>query len=74
MTARPGDDLTSNFVLPNHLELNLSTQESAERINAFFSSISQEYAHLEIVDLPDRVRMKLDSDPCEHPIIHDHDL
>ena len=46
MIARPGDDLTSSFVLPNHQELGLSTQESAERINAFFSSISQEYSHL----------------------------
>ena len=36
MTARPGEDLNPNFVLPSHLEQGLTTQESAERINAFF--------------------------------------
>ena len=73
LMARPGDDLTSSFVLPNHQELGLTDQQSAERINAFFSSISQEYPHLEINDLPNQVILKLEQDPCcEHPIIHDH--
>ena len=74
ITARPGEDLNPNFVLPNHLEEELSTHESAERINAFFSSISQEYPHLEIEDLPDRVKSKLDNDPCEHPVVLDHNI
>ena len=74
MLARPGEDLTSSFVLPNHQELGLTSQQSAERINAFFSSISQEYPHLEINDLPERVNLKLAQDPCEHPIIHDHNV
>ena len=74
LTARPGEDLNPNFVLPNHQEEGLSTQDSAERINAFFSSISQEYPHLEIEDLPERVKTKLENDPCEHPAVLDHEI
>ena len=74
LTARPGENLNPSFVLPSHQEQGLSTHESAERINAFFSSISQEYPHLEINDLPIRVRSKLDQDPCEHPTVFDHEV
>ena len=74
MTARPGEDLNPSFVLPNHQEQGLSNQESEERINKFFSSISQEYPHLEIEDLPERVRVKLNDDLCEHPVVLDHEV
>ena len=69
--ARPGDDTELSLCLQSHAELGLSNHESAERINAFFSSISQEYKHLEVHDLPDRVRLKLETEPCAHPIIAD---
>ena len=42
-------------------------QQSVDKINVLFSAISQEYKHLEIEDLPERVKVKLISDTCEHP-------
>ena len=71
---RPGDEEDVNLCLQSHIDLGLSNLESAERINAFFSSISQEYKHLEIEDLPERVKIKLTSEPCSHPIIQDFEV
>ena len=43
MAAHPGDCTSeSTFTLLTHLEENLSSQESVERIAQYFSSISQE--------------------------------
>ena len=72
--ARPGEDLTTNFTLNSHIEERLTNQESVDRINKFFSSISQEYNHLEVKDLPERVMVKLDSDGCDHPNFEDYEL
>ena len=74
MMARPGEDLTPNFTLTNHREEGLTDQQSVDRINIFFSAISQEYKHLEIEDLPDRVKLKLENDGCEHPKIEEHEV
>ena len=40
LTARPGDQPTSTFSLPQHVEDNLSALESSNRICEYFSSIS----------------------------------
>ena len=74
MMTRPGEDLTPSFTLTSHREEGLTEQQSVDRINVFFSKISQEYKHLEIEDLPDRVKAKLQSDECSHPKIEDHEV
>ena len=51
--ARPGDcDEMNNFSLPSHV--NLSPEQSAERIADHFSQISQEYPPLDRGSLPER--------------------
>ena len=72
IAARPGDQPSSTFHLPKHVEENLSAIESSNRICQFFSSISQEYTPLNPDSLPDRVRDKLANTPCSHPTLHDH--
>ena len=60
--AQPGDTTDNNaFSLTNHEEENLSPQQSAERIAAHFSAISQEFAPLDTSSLPTRVKNKLGS-------------
>ena len=49
-------------------------QQSVDKINVLFSAISQEYKHLEIEDLPERVKEKLHNDTCEHPNIEELDV
>ena len=72
--ARPGDEIDLSLILPNHQEMGLSNLQSAEKINAFFSAISQEYDHLEVSDLPKRVQDKLTLHHCEHPVIQDFEV
>jgi hypothetical protein len=43
LTARPGNQPTPTFSLPQHVEDNLSALESSNKICEYFSSISQEY-------------------------------
>ena len=55
--ARPGDiDESSSFSLPNHTELNLSSQQSADQIAEYFSKVSQDYEAITISRLPSRVQ------------------
>ena len=73
MGAQPGDCSDDNtFTLPNHQELNLTDQQCADRIAAHFASISSEYVPLNINLLPERVKVKLEtqSDP---PVISEFD-
>ena len=56
LTARPGDQPTSTFSLPQHVEDNLSAMESSNKICEYFSSISQEYTPLDTKTLPERVQ------------------
>ena len=70
--CRPGDQPTKTFTLPQHVEDNLSAMESANKICEFFSAISQEYSPLSPSNLPDRVRIKLEHEPCNHPYLADH--
>ena len=72
LAARPGDMPLSSFSLPQHVEDCLSAVESSNKICEYFSSISQEYSPLEIETLPEFVRTKLSSDPCDHPLLGDH--
>ena len=70
-TARPGDTTSSSFTLPKHIEDNLTSLESSNRICEFFSAISKEYTPIDIENLPERVKTKLSSDPCNHPYLTD---
>ena len=75
LLSRPGVSSKNLFDLPDHLERDLSELESAEEIADFFSKISQEYEPLSVESLPDRVRLKLDNDPCDdHPTFEEHDI
>ena len=74
IAACPGDQPTSSFYLPKHVEYNLSALESSYRICEFFSSISQEYSPLNVETLPEHVKLKLTNDPCSHPNLPDHEV
>ena len=60
MSSQPGDceDETS-FTLLSHIEDNLTSTDSIERIADYFSQISQEYPPLNINLLPDDVKAKV---------------
>ena len=63
MGAPPGaSENEGSFSLQNHLDENLSTEESIERIATFFAEISQEYPPLNPDLLPERVKVKLRSE------------
>ena len=56
--ARPGDcPEAGSFSLPGHE--GLTAADSADRLAAHFASISQEFAPLELEDLPEPVKMKI---------------
>ena len=62
MGARPGECLDEgSFTLTNHIENNLTNQESVEVIANHFALISQEYPPLAKESLPQRIRDKLNS-------------
>ena len=56
---RPGEESQSGFVLPNHAQANLTPAQSAELIAEHFSQISQQYAPLNIANLPPNVQAHL---------------
>ena len=57
MGAQPGDCMEEgSFRLINHVEANMSTAMSAEKIAEHFSAISKEYPPLEIKNLPSYVQ------------------
>ena len=73
--ARPGEcDEVNEFLIPSHI--NLSAEECAEKIANHFSSISQEFDHLNVDTLPDRVKMKVNEiiNPRALPSIHYQDV
>ena len=60
MGAQPGDDLDDgNFSLIEHLEANLTSKQSVEKIAEHFSRISQEYPPLKTDHLSQNVKDKL---------------
>ena len=72
VSARPGTDQNSTFTLPKHTDENLTKEESAERLVAHFSKISQEFTPIELDTLPEWVETKLLNDECKHPSIEEH--
>ena len=60
--AKPGEGTdTGTFSLPNHESESFSAEQSAERIAEHFASISQEFPPLNHQQLPQRVKLKLQS-------------
>ena len=74
LSSIPGEEVSSTFSLPNHIEQNLSAKQSAEKLVKYFSSISQEFTPLQEDTLPDKVEQRLSSDPGEHPNILEHEV
>ena len=76
MSSQPGDceDETS-FTLLSHIEDNLTTTQSIEKIADYFAQISQEYPPLNMNLLPDHVRAKVltPANPDELPQLSDYD-
>ena len=56
---RPGQEVQSQFLLPSHADRNLSAAQSVEIIANHFSNISQEYAPLNIANLPPNIQQYL---------------
>ena len=57
--ASPEDaDQESGFMIPSHVEQNLSAKQSAVKLAEYFSTITQQYAPLDIDKLEERVRNK----------------
>ena len=55
--ARPGDTEDAGaFILPNHVEQNLTPEQSADAIVDHFAAVSQEYCPIEISRLPSHVQ------------------
>ena len=75
MGLRPGEQTQSAFQLPNHAELNLTSAQSAELIAEHFSSISQEYAPLDVSSLPPNVQtFLLNNDQRLAPTLTSQDI
>ena len=75
MGAQPGDcSDEGSFTLISHLEDNLTSEQSIERIAQHFAQISQEFPPLNFDLLPEEVKTKLDKpvDPSEVPDICDY--
>ena len=74
MGAQPGEYDDCTFTLPSHENLNV--QEAAEKICEHFSKISQEYPPLEMKNLPDRVRNKIENpeNDSKIPVIQEHEV
>ena len=75
--SQPGDCSDEGaFTLISHLEENLSTEESIERIAEHFAKISQEFPPLRITLLPDKVKEKVTApiNPSDLPDISDYEM
>ena len=74
--AQPGDcSDEGSFSLISHLNENLTTEESTERIANHFARISQEYQPLDPNTLPDGVKSKLASIKDEEiPVLSEFDV
>ena len=74
ISARPGEDTSPSFTLPGHLDDNLTQEQSAERIVAYFSKISQEYKPVEEDVLAADLQHRLDHEACYHPEIREENI
>ena len=76
LSARPGEDGSSSFSLPNHVDANFSPKESAEAIAEYFSKISLEFTPIE-EDKSARwmdVQKTMEQASCSHPVIYEHEI
>ena len=74
ISTRPGEDTSPSFTLPGHLDDNLTPEQSAERIVAFFSKISQELKPVEEDILAADLQHRLDHKVCCHPEIREENI
>ena len=60
--ARPGENCDNDsFSLPEHVSLNLTPQQSADRIAEHFSAVSREYEQFDINCLPSHIQEHINS-------------
>ena len=77
MGAQPGDCSENGvFTLQSHIEQNLTTEESTERIAQHFANISQEFPPLNLALLPQEVKVKIHAqiNPLNLPDLDDYDI
>ena len=77
MGAQPGEcGGQGGFTLTEHLEQNLTDEQSLERIITYFSELSNQHPPLCVQKLPDRVQLKINSviNPGDLPVIAAHDI
>ena len=77
MGSRPGDcDDEGSFTLTEHINSNLTPQQSVEKIAQYFSAISQEYPPLVFINLPQHVQLKLSQNIniCDIPVIEPYQV
>ena len=71
----PGDcEDSGNFTIQSHQALNLSPEESTEKLLIYFTNISQQYEPLNFYLLPVRVRVKLMENEVSVPLIEDYQV
>ena len=71
ISARPWEDDCATFTLPEHLDENLTPEQSAERIARYLSKISQEYKPIEEDTLSPQLQSRLDNEVCHHPAVRE---
>ena len=76
ISLRPGDDSSTTFTLPAHIDSNFTAQQSAEAIAEYFSKISQEFTPIEEDQSASwlEAETKLNNEPCCHPSILEHQI
>ena len=71
---RPGENANEVFKISSHVDQELSSKESAEKIAGFFSEISQQYEPLEFEKLPIRVQNKLNDREVKPELLEPHEV
>ena len=77
MGAQPGEcGEDGNFSMTEHIEQNLSVEESLEKMVSFFSELSCQHPPLDCQLLPERVQLKLrtPASPADIPIVGAYDV
>ena len=74
--SQPGDcEEGGSFTLLNHVRENLSVEEQIQRLTDHFVSVSQEFPPLQISQLSEKTRRKLEGiRPDEIPIVQEHEI
>ena len=70
---RLGETSVKKFTIPKYVDQNFTPKECADLIARHFSSISQEYAPINVEKLPDRVKLKLNTE-TDIPYIEPHQV